>query len=96
MPQLKPIRGTLLKKPDNSPAGRLAVSTVSLWLMNEGTGDRVFDLSGNRNDGTLVNNASWTKGRFGSAIICDGTSDYIDCGDINAIDGASELTLVSS
>jgi hypothetical protein len=94
VPQLKPIRGTLLKKPDNSPAGRLAASTVGFWLMNEGTGDTVFDLSGKGHIGTLVNNASWTKGRFGSAVICDGVSDYVDCGDVNAIDGASELTLV--
>ena len=36
MPQLKPTRGILLKKPDNSPAGHLAASTVGFWLMNEG------------------------------------------------------------
>ena len=94
MPQLKPIRGTLLKKPDNSPVGRLAASNVGFWLMNEGTGDTVFDLSGEGNIGTLANNASWTKGRFGSAVVFDGVSDYVDCGDVNDMDGASELTLV--
>jgi hypothetical protein len=94
VPQLKPIRGTLLRKPDNSLAGRLVASIVGFWLMNEGTGDTVFDLSGEGNIGTLTNNASWTKGRFGSAVICDGVSDYIDFGDVNAVDGASELTLI--
>ena len=47
MPQLKPIRGKFLSKPDGSPEGYLIASLIGCWLMNEGSGDRVFDLSGN-------------------------------------------------
>ncbi len=81
MPQLKPIRGTFLPKPDGSPEGCLIASLTGCWLMNEGSGDRVFDFSGNRNPGNITG-ATWGSGKFGSALNYDGTSDEVNFGDV--------------
>jgi len=74
MPLLKPPRGTQLNK-----AHPLARGLVGCWVMNEGTGSKVFDLSGNRNTGTIYN-ALWQPGKFGSALYFDGSGDYVNCG----------------
>ncbi len=52
-----------------------------LWLMNEGSGNTVFDLSGNGNTGTLNGTAlSWISGQFGTSLDLPGTNEYIDLG----------------
>ena len=77
MPQLKPIRGTFLPKPDGSPEGRLTASLTGCWLMNEGTGNTVFDLSGNNLNGTSSGSYSRGTGNFGSGWIGDGDTNQI-------------------
>lgn len=42
-----------------------------------GSGTTWFDLSGNNNNGTLVNGVTWTSAN-GGYFICDGINDYID------------------
>ena len=51
----------------------LANNLVGCWLMNEGSGNKAYDLSGNENDGTIIN-ALWG----GGALNFDGTGDYVD------------------
>ena len=58
---------------------------AAFWLFNEGTGDKVYDISGNNNTGTLTNMAfpstttsGWNPGRLGPAIAFDGSDDNID------------------
>lgn len=54
---------------------------VGCWLMNEGSGTRVWDSSGNGNVGTFSGDAvTWVSGAYGSAINFGGTSDFITCG----------------
>ena len=54
------------------------VPEAGFWLMNEDSGNKVFDLSGNGNDGTFVGTApSWTSGKFGSAVLLLGTDEHI-------------------
>ena len=55
---------------------------VGYWLLNEGSGNKVFDLSGNGNTGTILGgDVIWAPGKFGSALSFPGTAgDYIDCG----------------
>jgi len=86
---LKPPKGRLLKLSGHP----LAKGLVGYWLMNEGSGNIVNDLSGNGNSGTLVANASWVPGKFGPAINLDGTGDLINCGNIN-MQGWSEISIV--
>ena len=66
----KPILGTQIYEHDPS--------LVALWLMNEGAGNTVYDLSGNGH-GTIVG-GSWVAGYFGSALNLSGSGQYIDCG----------------
>ncbi len=56
---------------------------VGAWVLNEGSGNKAFDLSGNSNNGT-INGATWA----GGGLSFDG-NDYIDL-------GASSLTIGSS
>lgn len=77
MPQLKPTRGTFLPKPDGSPEGRLTASLTGCWLMNDGAGNTVFDLSGNNLKGTSSGSYSWGTGNFGSAWTGDGGTNEI-------------------
>ena len=54
------------------------------------------DLSGNNYDGTLTNmsqSSSPSNGKVGQAFDFDGVDDYVSAGDINELDGASQLTL---
>ena len=56
----------------------LARDLVCCYLMNEGSGTRLFDLSGNNNNGTFAAGAaspSWIGGRFGPALSFAG-DDY--------------------
>ncbi|UCE99922.1 MAG: LamG domain-containing protein, partial [Planctomycetota bacterium] len=52
---------------------------VGLWKFDEGSGTTAYDSAG-ENDGTLVNNPTWTTGRIGGALSFDGVDDYIDFG----------------
>jgi hypothetical protein len=46
----------------------LSKGLVGCWLMNEGSGNKVYDLSGNNNVGNLVGGAHFVSGKFGSAL----------------------------
>lgn len=56
----------------------LSFGLIGCWLMNEGGGQKVFDLSGNSNTGSLVADTHFVPGKFGSALSFDGIGDYID------------------
>jgi hypothetical protein len=61
----------------------LAQGLVGCWLMNEGSGLRANDLSGNNNHGTLTTfepmstTSGWTGGNTGTSLQFNGTSNYI-------------------
>ncbi|MEM3942803.1 MAG: LamG domain-containing protein [Thermofilaceae archaeon] len=63
-----------------------------LW-MNEGAGDRVYDLSGNGNHGTIYG-ATWTRLASGkNALYFDGVDDYVDCGNAPSLNTFSSITI---
>ncbi|MBL7738170.1 MAG: hypothetical protein JNK14_03055 [Chitinophagaceae bacterium] len=67
---------------------------VAAYGFNENTGTTANDNSGNNNTGTLTNGAAWAaSGRFGSAILFDGTNDYININDANSLDLTNGMTL---
>jgi hypothetical protein len=43
-------------------------TAIGIWLFDEGSGDTAKDTSGNKNDGTLINNPKWVAGKFGTAL----------------------------
>jgi hypothetical protein len=63
--------------------------------MNEGCGNQIFDLSGNKNTGTITN-AVWSPGKFGSCLSFDGDGDYVSTNAnyiINSLAGSVSLWL---
>ena len=72
-PQQKPMLGLQVNW-----AKPITKNLVCYLPFNEGSGGQVFDLSGNNNTGTLVNDTHWVAGKFGHALSFDGTDDYLD------------------
>jgi len=61
---LKPPKGAMLNR--GHPLSR---GLVGCWLMNEGGGNKVYDLSGNGNIGTFVGSGLlWTPAQFGPGL----------------------------
>lgn len=85
-PWQKPFRSMHINK-----VHPLARGLVGCWVMNEGTGDAVFDLSGNSNDGVLTNNARWvtTENGIGTEFPTDNGSDRINVEAITSNDPLS-------
>lgn len=54
----------------------LSRGLVGCWLMNEGSGNRICDLSGNGNHG-VINGPLWHPRARGHALAFDGIDDYV-------------------
>jgi len=79
-----------------------STSLIAHWNFDEGAGQIVGDSSGNGNDGTRGNDSgvgiddpAWACVIGGNALSFDGSDDWINAGDIDAIDGAAELTVTA-
>jgi hypothetical protein len=96
----------IIQSPFNKPrlgaqinrAHPLARGLVGYWIMNEGSGKRVGDISGSGNHGTATNFAlsgntsNWLGSQFGGCLNFDGTDDHVDCGNgvsMQFVDGNS-------
>ena len=87
----KPLLGTLI-----NGGHPLAKGLVGAWILNENSGNTVFDLSGNRNHGIFGAGAAsptWISGRTGSALDFDGTNDYVEMSDYNFLNGLNGFTI---
>ena len=60
-----------------SHSHQLAQGLKAHWVMNEGGGATLADLSSSGNPGELTNGAAWTSGRTGPVVACDGSDAYI-------------------
>jgi hypothetical protein len=71
-------------------------SVVGFWLFDQQTGDTVKDNSGNGNDATIVS-GKLSDGKFGKALLLNGTSDFAKTGTqlINPAEGTITLFLRS-
>lgn len=70
--------------------------------MDEGSGNKTYDQSGNHNDGTLYptsvevddyDGPQWVDGKFGKALSFDGEDDYVDCGNDESLNITDEVTI---
>ena len=59
-------------------AGSASAKLIGYWRLNEGSGANTADSSGYGNDG-IINGATWTSGKSGSALSFDGIDDYVLC-----------------
>jgi hypothetical protein len=82
--KIKPPYGVVLRR-----GHPLARGLAGAWVFNEGTGDKVWDLSGSDYIGTLTNMTSssdWVSGPHGHALDFDGTDDRVIVGPDAGID----------
>ena len=67
--------------PPPPPPGPITDELISWWKFDEGAGDYIADSYGS-NHGTR-HGASWVDGKIGKALDFNGSSDYVDVGNIN-------------
>jgi hypothetical protein len=75
--------------------GSIRIASAELvghWRFDEGTGVVAEDGSGNGHDGTLENGTAWTDGQFGGAVQFDGTNDYVNIGNADALSVTGDFT----
>jgi len=58
-------------------AAGLPSSLVGWWKLDDGTGATALDSTGNKHDGTLIQNSVWTTGKIGGALEFNGTSNFV-------------------
>jgi hypothetical protein len=76
-----------------SQSGKTDINTVALWHFDEGTGDTIYDASGNNNHG-VINGATWTsEGKFGYGLQFDGVDDYVRVLDDPSLNLNDEVTV---
>jgi len=68
-------------------------ATVGLWHFDDGTGTDVNDSSGLGNDGKLMDDPKWTKGRFGTGLLFDGVNDFVEVADANSLSSPNKMTI---
>jgi len=88
---LKPIRGSQLNR-----SHPLARGLKGCWLMNEGCGGKIFDLSGNGNTLSTAG-PTWQPANFGSGLYHNGSNQYsaiTPCPDNLKMDDTQAFTAV--
>jgi hypothetical protein len=66
---------------------------VAAYSFNAGSGTAVVDSSGSGNNGTVANGTWTSSGRFGSAIVFNGTSTLVTVPDNTSLDLTTGMTL---
>jgi hypothetical protein len=66
---------------------------VAAYSFDEGAGTTVADASGNRNTGTIVNGTWTTAGKYGNALVFDGTNTWVIINDSASLDLTTGMTL---
>ena len=66
---------------------------VAVWLLNEGSGNKVTDFSGKGHDGEFGGGKpKWVDGKFGKALSFDGQADFVKMND-PTIPETADLTI---
>ena len=73
---------------------RQVLSTlVAAYNFNEGSGTVLHDFSGNGNNGTILNAAWSSAGKYGDALSFNGTSSWVTVADAASLHLTTALTL---
>ena len=86
------LKPRLFRKPNLGHP--LAKGLVGYWLMNEGAGSIINDLSGNGGIGTIVDTVNWRAGKTGSALLFGGGHVSLPSA-YRPIDNLSEFSVVT-
>src|SRR3989442_11219097 len=85
------LLGSLTLTPE---ARAQAPGLVAAYGFSEGAGPTVADQSGNNNTGTLGSGVTWTtQGKYGSALVFNGTSGRVTINDAPSLRLTSGMTL---
>jgi hypothetical protein len=77
---------------DSSKPTALAADALAVWGFEEGSGTVAKDSIGSH-DGTLLNGAGWTAGRFGKGLQLDGVDDRVWMSNLTRPSGPFSLEL---
>ncbi|MGB2864922.1 MAG: LamG domain-containing protein [Sedimentisphaerales bacterium] len=77
-----------------SIAGNASADLVSYWTFDEGSGDAVYDTSGNDNNGT-INGATWGVGKYGTALQFNGQDNYVEVPSSNSLEIEENVTIAA-
>ena len=75
-------------------AANVSAELVAYWSFNEGSGDIVFDLSGNGNDGT-INGATRGEGKYGPGLHFNGQDNYVEVPASSSLDTDTNVTVAA-
>ncbi len=75
------------------PCQSAPVGLVLAMGMNAGTGTTVADSSGQGNNGTVSNTTWTTSGKYGSALVFNGTNAWVTVNDANSLDLTTAVTV---
>ena len=67
---------------------------VGYWPFDEKVGKKAEDVSGNGNDGKLIDGPKWVEGKFGSALEFGGGS-YVEVADDPSLDLTNVATVMA-
>ena len=79
------------RRDSSAPAGTTGL--VAAYSFSEGTGNKVADISGNGNTGTLTNGAWTTLGKYGRALVFNGTNALVTINDSPSLHLSTGMTL---
>ena len=65
---------------------------VGYWSFDEGSGNKVGDMSGRGNDGIASGSPAWINGRRGKALNFNGTNQYVGAGQNSTLSNIAPLT----
>ena len=68
---------------------------LAYYKFNESSGSLVTDHSGNGLHGQIVGSAEWSEGRFGGALLFNGSDSYVDCGNDPRFNITNEISLMA-
>jgi len=68
---------------------------VGWWKLDDGSGTRAADSSGNANHGTLQGDPQWVTGRIAGALQFDGVDDFVDVPHNENLTADNEVTVMA-
>ncbi|MBM3243102.1 LamG domain-containing protein [Candidatus Poribacteria bacterium] len=78
-----------------SVCAKLLEDAVGIWFLDEGSGKTVGDSSGNGNNGTIRGDGGkWADGKFGKALLLNGTTEFVEVPDSASLDLQEQVTMV--
>jgi hypothetical protein len=77
-----------------SIAGGALADLVAYWTFDEGSGDAVYDTSGNDNNGT-INGATWGVGKYGTALQFNGQENYVEVPSSDSLEIDDNVTIAA-